>query len=277
MAGIVIIAIGHHNYYQMSATLAASIKANGSKAPICLLHDGNISMLSQDKQGMFDTNKVIPNKYYEKCPVKAKTFIYNLSPFDKTLYLDADMVILPGKNIDELMTSLEGVDFTIMNEISDYCVWADVSKLREYTGNISDAIRIYYSELIYFEKGEKTKKYFKEVQKCYSEIDFSNKVFAGGMADELAFIAASMKLRIYPHLDNWLPVFWHFRDKKHRHLQMHQLGQHYIGLSAGGNVTNGVTKSSYNNLSIHYSSVMGIQQPYKLNDKRNYLQERITI
>lgn len=276
MAGIVILALGHPNYTEMAVNLAASIKANGAKTPIALLHNGGYAALPPEKQAMFDRNIVVKEKYYERGYVQAKTHLYDISPYDKTLYLDADMITLIGVNFDPLIAELDGVPFTIMNEPAEYCIWAEVEDLREYCKS-NNPLHIMYSELMYFEKGEATKAYFQEVKKSHKEITFQKRAFAGGVADELAFIAASLKTGMMPHKPNWKPVFWHFRDKQHRHLQAHQLNKLYYGYSAGGNYTDKVTKFNYDTLALHYSQVMKIGQPYKLADKRSYLKERSII
>lgn len=277
MGGIVIIAIGHQNYTEMAVNLAASIKANGAQAPIALLHNGGYDSLPGDKQRMFEKNIRVKEKFYERGFIQAKTHLYELSPFDKTLYLDADMLALVGVNFDNLLSELDGVEFTIMNEKAEHCIWANVDDLRKYCGDSKEPLHIMYSELMYFEKGEKTKAYFAEVKKAHKEITFQIRAFAGGVADELAFIAASLKTGMMPHQSDWKPVFWDFRDKQHRHLQAHQLSKFYYGYSAGGNYTNKITKSNYNNLTLHYSQVMKYANPYKLVDKRAYLKERSII
>lgn len=269
--GILLLATGHANYYRMAVNLAASIKRHNP-----LIHISVVVDAFKDDCELFDGIILAHNSVL---PGELKTRIYDISPYDRTLYLDVDMIMLPDRDISELFTELEEVPFTIMNTCigDDYSVWVDGSAIRKATGNMSDPLPAYYSELIYFEKGEYTASYFKEVKYQYMTSELRGKQFAGGMADELAFILASMKDKVFPHKLNWLPVFWHFRDRKDTGLQPYQLAKKYYGYSLGGNRTPPHVKAQYDNLVSYYAQVMKVTKPYKAIDKRMYLPNRSKI
>lgn len=279
MTGVLLIAMGHENYLRMAVNLAASLKVSDSSVQIHLAHDGGLYNLPDNERALFDSEVIPADTAWHTSGqpdyIKPKTRMYDLSPFEKTLFLDVDMVWMTGRPVSELLAELDGTEFAIMNEgPKDYCYWADPGELREMVGG-EHPMYIYYSELVYFEKGQKTKDYFKRVQKNFDKPKPGTKTFAGSaMPDELAFIMASMQTGILPHKDNWLPVYWHFRDKKHRHLQPYQLSSMFYGYSIGGNVTPEYAKAHYNNLVSHYAKVMGISRPYQVRDKKSYIAER---
>lgn len=276
--GVMLIAMGHENYIKMAVNLAASLKAQ-SDVRIHLVHSGAFESLSEEGKRLFDTQELPPNSVWttngQPDYIKPKTRMYDLSPFDRTIYLDVDMVWMVGRDINSLVAELNGIPFTVMNEgPEEKCYWAEPSELREYTKS-ETPMYIFYNELIYFERTPEVKKYFSHVKKNFDLPKVKCKRFAGSaMPDELAFIIASLQTGIVPHRANWLPVYWYLRDKKFRHLQPYQLPGNIYGYSIGGNVTPEYAKAHYNNIVSHFSNVMGIKLPYKVRDKRSYISER---
>lgn len=275
--GILMIAIGHENYIKMAVNLAASIKAS-SDVHIHLVHDGKLWDCSQQGQQLFYSNGLpLPKLWHtgeREDPVKAKTRLYEVSPFDKTLYLDVDMIWL-NRSVDELLAELDGVDFAIMNQgQEEKSYWADPTEIRSIVG-YEHPMYVFYSELLYFEKGDRMKDFFKKVKDNYDKPKVKSKTFGSShMPDELAYIMASLQTGVLPHADNWLPVYWYLRDKKYRHLQPYQLADMFYGYSIGGNVTPQYAKAHYNNLATHYANSQGLKKPYQVRDKRSYIAER---
>jgi len=275
--GILMIAMGHENYIKMAVNLAASIKAS-SKVDIHLVHNGGYNELSDNEQALFTSNGIPPAEMWhikeKEDFVKAKTRLYELSPYDNTLFLDVDMIWL-FRPVDQLLKELEGVPFAIMNSgPEENCYWADPVEMRAYT-NSEHPMYVFYSEMVYFEKNPTTKAFFKQVKQNYDKPKIKSKEFAGShMPDELAYILASLQTGLLPHMDGWMPVYWYLRDKKHRHLQPYQLSQTFYGYSIGGNVTPQYGKAHYNNLSTHYANALGLKKPYQVRDKRSYIPER---
>jgi len=268
--GVLLIALGHENYMKMAVNLAASLKYNCPDIQIALVHDG----AGQIPDNLFQCNIMVPPGN----PIQYKTKLYELSPFQQTLYLDVDMIWLPGRNPEELFTTLAGIDFTIMNTGSgEYCIWAEADDIRQVAGNVDDPIYMFYSELIYFEKTGKAEAYFSMVQEIYTTATLTNRKFAGGMADELAYIIAALQTGTKPHQDKWCPVYWFYRNKKDAHLQPYQLQNNYYAYSIGGNQLPGYAKSHYNNLARLYAKHAGIAKPYLAQDKRYFLSNRTKI
>lgn len=275
--GIVMIAIGHENYVKMAVNLAASIKCN-SKLPIHLIHDDKWKDLLFKEQSLFDSNVIPIDKHWhsgdQTNPIKAKTRLYDLSPFDNTLYLDVDIIWL-NRPIDGLIDELKGVEFAIMNKgKEEVCWWADPADIRAITGN-EHPMYWFYSELIYFQRGDRMKDFFRKVKENYDKPKVKCKTFGNShMPDELAYIMASLQTGVLPHKDGWLPVYWYLRDTEYRHLQPYQLADMFYAYSIGGNVTPSYAKAHYNNLATHYANSQGLKKPYQVRDKRSYIAER---
>lgn len=268
--GILLIALGHKNYYRMAFNLALSIKAN-DEIPIALVNDGSIRI----DNALFDHSIILqPAK---EDIIKTKTLIYDLSPFDETIFLDVDMIMLKGRKISPLFDTLKPYsNWTMANTgIAGTSIWADINLIKKkYKGDMWN----YHSEFIYFKKSEAAKQYFDKVKEVYENEDveaikaikFSN----GRMADELAFQLASMQLNQYPHKQNFLPTFWHHRERKYLGLYLYQLPEQYIFYSIGGNTVPRGVANNYNTLASVYNKRAGLQSFYKAQNKRSFLPER---
>ncbi len=241
------IALGHENYIKMAVNLAASIRASDAQVSICLVHDGKYSALEPAARQLFDKQVKCPDQHCTTNGIqdfiKAKTRLYDLSPYQQTLFLDVDMVWLMDRPVSALLDELNEVDFTIMNiGPSEKCYWAEPDDLRHALGP-DNPMYVFYSELVYFEKSDRSKRFFKKVKQAFDKPIVSSRTFgSSAMPDELAFIIASLQTGVLPHKDNWLPIYWHFRDKGKRHLQPYQLAKEYYGYSIGGNVARSMQK-----------------------------------
>lgn len=273
--GILLIATGDKYYMDLAINLAVSIKANSS-LPIHLVHSDNGSTYIQKSEQLFKSITVIQDYIL---PFGLKTQLYRLSPFDATLYLDVDMLILPGTDLEKCMNDLSGTSFAIINKYhkEDVSIWSDPKELRQLTGNQEPGMYHYFSECIYFEKNDETEKYFKEVKQAYEEPGIEYKKIANQMPDELAYTIASMRTGIVPHSKDWCPIFWHLRNRKDTHLQIYQLNKKYIAYSVGGNMLPQYVKASYDNLLTLYENKLQLKGLRRIAEKRIVLRDRIKI
>lgn len=273
--GVLILALGHNNYYQMAMVLAASIKSNDVDLPICLVTDYNVDALDAK---LFDTvkkptKKIISNGDF----IKAKLWMYDFSPFEETIFLDADQVVLEGKKLVSVFNELKNIELTFSNTgKSDISVWADVNEVKKIYGD--KPFWNFHSEFVYFKKSSETKKYFDVAKNIYNEnkIKSANKFANGNMADELAFQCAAMVTGFYPHKENWLPNFWFDRGGNLSRIYPWQLTD-YCTYSIGGNSIPQNVKNNYNILAKHYFAKLGLSNPYQVVDKKTFLPERKLI
>lgn len=273
--GILIFSLGHPYYCRYAYNLAVTIKAV-ENISICLVHDySSITHLSEDQLDIFDIR--IPSTLPPNCG--AKLNCYDLSPFEKTLVLDADMVWLPKQKPSELFESLNDVDFTAITEGSTdnpsahYFFWANIEEIREKY-KITGVVHQLRTEVMYFKKTEQNERMFKRAQSIYHNHGLSYvKEFAGGIPDEMAINIAAGIEGIEPHSVTWRPSYW---AQLHRNQipPLDQLYREYYLLSAGGNMNTENVKRLYNTIVKAQAPKLGLAFSFPLQSKHSFLENR---
>ena len=282
--GIIIYALGHENYYRMAENLAASLIANNSVkddikiALVCDDHNNigqsqlfdNLIKLEEEK--FIINGKVVFNN--------ATILVYDLSPYDITIKLDADMIWIESRKPSSLFNELESYDLTFSNRGFGWgkqnSVWADEEEIKKaYKLTGEEKLYKIFGEFLYFKKTAANKKYFQKVNEIYQKPKVKCSSFSNGtMTDELAFQIACITKGIYPHKYNFTPVYNSFLGyEKLNRKYPYELVDFYA-YSIGGNTTNAFMKTNYNNLAKHYFAKLGLSNPYQVVDKRNFLPER---
>jgi hypothetical protein len=271
--GILLIALGAPEYGWMAANLAASIRYGDKDVPIHLVwSDRSISQLSDAHKKLFTSMAECPAEYYTRrstvnsqqstataqstvngqqstgqpSPVprppsleyiKAKTHLYDLTPFDETLFLDVDMYILPHVRISNIINSLsEKCDYTIKNRgcppaKGAYAFWFDLDEAKDHFKTKNKFYQS-QSEFVFFKKTDIMQLFFDEVRNIFDHPPIPSVDFRGGVSDEYAFNLAMAANGIYPHEDNYIPVYWPFLEGRHDWNKV--IVQKYIGFSLGG-------------------------------------------
>lgn len=277
--GILLIALGHSNYRHMAITLAASIRDSDPGLQICLASDQDYGT---DQPGLFDLFKLIPKKFYqvkgENEYIKSKLYMYELSPFEETIFLDVDQIVIPGRKLSPVFQELAGIDITCSNTgLAESSVWVDLAEVKNIYG-ADKQFWNFHSEFFYFKKCDRVAGYFKAAQKIYAKTNLktAKKFGHGRMADELAFQLASLETGIYPHKINWIPNFWFNRHKDLAGRYPYQLND-FLTYSIGGNHLPPFIKAQYNILSKSLFTRLKRSGPYQVTDKRTFLPERNKI
>ena len=259
----------------MAVVLAASIKANEPDMPICLVTDNDVKdshvglfriIKKPTKKSIYKGNKI---EY-----IKAKLFMYNFSPFEETLFLDVDQIMIDGCKLMPIFEELASIDLTFSNTgLANTSVWADINEVQKLYGN--KPFWNFHSELVYFKKSKEVKKYFDTAINVYEEnkIKSATKFANATMADELAFQCAAIITGIYPHKQNWCPNFWYDRDHSNSRKMPYELTA-YTTYSIGGNSMPQNVKNNYNILAKHYFAKLGLSNPYQVVDKKQFLPDR---
>ena len=295
--GILLLALGQPHYGNYAANLAMSIKFNCPDMPIALIHDeGAIRHISADKRlQLFDKLIEAPKDIYvvngHARYIRAKNFLYQLSPFDETLFLDADIILFPNSTskINDLFAELSDYDFTMSNrghfdmanlQMNDYSQWANLYDLKKAYAIKKGKYYGIHSEFIWFKKSAKNDKFFSlvaditkdfddyttisnDVKAHHSAVSLINEtivkraVFGGGTPDELPYAIAIAKLKHYPHKDDYNPIYWELADNIRLIHNVKNLYSQYTGLSWGGNRTPSETTKLYNLLVKFYSGKGG--------------------
>lgn len=295
--GVLLIALGHQQYGRMAFNLLVSIRAADPDMPVALVHnDTSLSHLTQRQREMFSQLIRCPDELYNhnggRAYVKPKCWAYDLSPFDKTLFLDADMVLMAGKRISTLMAELSGKDFTIKNTGSydietkqhagnpqyGYGGWEtarlhDLASMYDVTAGHFTQLQ---GEVFYFEKSDVTARVFQYAQQAWTD---QRAFLVGGfggqnMNDELAFIIALAREGICAHSSPWVPSYWYLLEGGPSRLNRTSALNDFWLLSAGGHNVPEPIISFYNDLvgKAHYQ--MNLRPLFPLKRKIDYLVER---
>lgn len=228
MKGILTIAIGSHFYGHLAEALAKSVRKH-STIPISVIADEDgLTGIANPK--LFD--QIIEPKFvhyldnYVFNPFKLKTYIYDYSPYEETLYIDADNIFI--KPLDTLFDTLEGSDFQIhevkrwTKENWDRCamVWA-----KNVGVSIQDIIDIYEcgddatypeynSSFVWFKKNPKNAEYFGYVKGYYLDRRTKYKAVGKCYPDELAWNITSAKMNHFGKISGFKPIYHTWESSK---------------------------------------------------------------
>ncbi len=263
----------------MAYQLAYSIKAN-EDIQITLISN-NHNFLTEDQKKTFDSivsYEANPQEY-----LRTKTKLYELSPYDETIYLDVDMLALNNKLFSTLFDELKDIDFTMATRgATPYekwdlktSMWGDLSKLKDK----HKGAKWYQlsSEFIYFKKTKEIKKLFKVANDQYDKVTEFNK-FGNVMADEFAFGLSCCINNIYPHKETFTPICWAHAEKRSMKEIDPYINDNYYGYSMGGKHSHPQQQAYYLNMLKYYQ--MRTKKRIEVfipKSKNYYLPERHTI
>lgn len=278
--GVLLIATGHKNYYRMAAVLAASIRCTGGLS-VCLVTDADIP---EREKHLFDIVKKPVRKYMtQKYPdgervefIKNKVHMYDYSPFEETIFLDVDQVVIHGRSLAKIFDEMEGIDFSMSNtgEANGMSIWCDIDEVQEIYGK--KPFWNFHSELVYFRKSIEASLFFAAAIEVYNDnkVPSATKFAGAAMADELAFQCAAIITGIYPHKQHWTPNYWHDRHTQRQNMMYTYELTDYTTYSIGGNRIPARVKKNYNTLAKAYFAKLGLLNPYEVVDKQHFLPER---
>lgn len=288
--GILLLACGHPNYGRMALNLAVSLKVTDPEIKIALAFSGS----SLNHIGHYNLtpfiDEFIPVPYEAFTRegkiewIKAKTYMYDLSPFDETIFLDVDMIWHPIMQVSSLFDTFGKSDLTFQNRgfldlkgadlPKDYSMWADVNEIKKYYGFKSGKYYQLHSEFVFFRKCDKVAKFFEDAKFIYDHLLVKSFVFGGGIPDELPFGIAMIQNKLYPHTTPFTPVYWEVTEKRSMHREPGKLYREFYAYSTGGSFHSKTMKIFYDNLAKFFFGKAGLQNPYILQNKRDYVPER---
>jgi hypothetical protein len=276
--GILLLATGHPYYSHMAFNLFVSLRSLAPDLPIAILHDGQgFKLLEGWQHDSFTQAIQLPSKLVGGDPYRVKLYLDELTPFDKTLFMDVDMLWNNFRSPMDLLGELDGIEFTMINRgrvssaDSTLSRWVSLSE-------VGDAYKLdeFYdisSEMVYFEG---TPKVFAEARKVYAKPKVKVAAFGAGLPDEAFFMIAIEKLGIQLHQSPFEPSYWEPRYFPKQHSRSHIAD--FYALSVGGAFTSNHIKKIYDSLIKHYYSSLGIAaQPYQLQNKSRIIKERRKI
>jgi hypothetical protein len=282
--GVVIIALGSPHYGKLAANAAASIRYGDKSVKIHLVHSGgSISHLTPAHKSLFTSMSKCPGSFMIKDGkvnyIKAKTCAYQLSPFDETLLIDADLLWFGGKPVSILMDELKAVDFAIQsrgvhdfhtgNTRGKYTHWCNVNEARK-AYSLSGELYQLSSEVIWFKKCSGTKKLFGKIEQIYNKPKIKPSVeFAGDLPDELAFNIACSIMDVKPRSANEVFVYWDYMDRKNAPTWQSVLSNYYA-FSAGGNDMPATAISRYSQMARAHANALRLPYHFNIYPKRKW-------
>ena len=125
LKGTCLLAVGNPCFGQYAYNLAASIKYKDPDASICVFTEGNtLHALGDNKNAIFDYILPAPlealyMKNHRRYPNRFKLSLHRYSPYDYTIYLDADSIWISSHRITELFDRFIGADVDFAGQCED--------------------------------------------------------------------------------------------------------------------------------------------------------------
>ena len=268
-SGILLIAIGKGVYSHWAANMAASLRYNNPDIPIAIAVDSNCKkFIPQAEMKLYD--HVIEIETGKPGWIKLNMDLY--SPFEKTMYLDVDGLCV--RDIKPLFELCEGKAVASQvvgtwDETAETwtCQWMGLPDVKK-TYKLPEKYNIQEinSSFMYFEKGKKADKFFKQARENYNE-NYKT-IWGGAFPDELAYNVATAQVGIDLDLDMHPINFLLYKEVIP--------DNYFIGLY--GALQNQFLKTYrvYERYStLFFSKVMGYSSPYKYHNlmKKKYILE----
>lgn len=279
--GIISVACGHPYYGRMAYCLCLTIKnADPSTHFTVIQSPGSLAHLSESQLAVFDNIIDIPEGSPIGCG--AKLWANLVTPYERTLLLDADMLWLPERKPGQLFNELADVDFTAITEgfapgemHPKYFLWADESDIRNTWPIKSERLYQWRSEVMYFNKN--ADELFAKAREVFLNPRLkTEQLYAGGTADELGLGIAAGILDAHPHLYKWQPAYWHLMNEG-KIPEFSWLYANYYLASFGANYASGNSKKLYDMLVKSSCYNRGVQHVFPLISKKEFIPERIKM
>jgi hypothetical protein len=286
--GISIIALGHNYYGQLAFNLALSLKANDPLIKIALLHDtGAISTLKPWHTVFFDKMIQLPEETYIQDEIrqyqKAKLYVDKYTPFDYTIYLDADTLWIPGRRASWMFGECMCFDFSIQTnaiynvetkKISSnrYLFWGNPEEICNYYNIKTGVLPQTMSTFFYFNKQDPgVQKLFIKMREIYADPKAPCKQWANGKPDEFCFNVACATENCIPPLLHYRPIYFsETEDVKPKE----EIFKYFWAITNGGNKTRPAIIDIYNQLLNQYCKQMKVPDRFYHIDKKDILIER---
>lgn len=160
--GYITMAFGHEKYFKQAWSLAKTIGLRDGKRPISLLYHGKVP---DQYAGVF--SHLIPMRLPLLKGYLDKMYFYELSPFEKTIYIDSDCLLVKD-DIDFWWKTLNGTPLTVTGDIKKsghWGGWTDIAEICK-KANVPYVVTM-NGGVIYAEKCVTTSSFFDTVFDLY--------------------------------------------------------------------------------------------------------------
>lgn len=271
--GVLIYAFGEPKFGILAFNLALSIKINDPNANITCLHSENaMNSVSGEKLKYFDQLIKLPISALtydgKKDYFRAKLDVYENSPYDETLYLDADMFWHEGKRISELMNICAQWDYTMQIDrivnlqdslaVREFNSWANGETYKQKY-NFPEAGKLLNvgSYFIFFKKNGRFKELTAETINLYNADKNAASYRENQIADEHYWIAAMGKTQMNPGpSENWQT----FMPIAHQHYVNWKKTNKWWGSTFPGTRESSVIKEYYQKHMSYYYRLANLEK-----------------
>lgn len=276
-------ALKHSLYGRYAYNLALSIKSADPTQQVCVIADDvGISHLHEGQRMIFDKIIKPPAECYMRddktVPLVCKFYLNELTPYEQTLFVDADMIFSPLAKFSEFWEQMQGVEWTMANRgkndpdkgISE---WVNADKLKEAYDDITQWVDL-SSEWICWKKSDLSDSIFVRARQYYDEGKLTTRSFAGDKPDEPFFNLALNSVGHQPHLMPYQPTYWQPAVKKF--MSAVEIKKQYLAFSVGGRMIPKQQQVIYDEFCKNASYRMNMPT-FKVTHKMNSLPERTVI
>lgn len=292
MKAFVIIATGHPNYGEMALNLCLSIKAN-SNTHVCLIYTSSaVSTIVGNGIKHFDT--LLPCNYItseynnpstQAFYLKLKSYDYLKGIASEVIILDADTIIIPGKNLDSWFR--HEIDFvayindsfdykTNSYKTKEYHFWCEPPEMNKYFPISEDAIMPQINaSFIYFRyfsfaspclRNDFAKYIFAKALLIWYDNSFPYKKYRGSKTEEVCLNIACAIEGYKPPQIPYRPLYMECYSES---IDVTYIQHRFNAFSMAGSRYDHNITSLYNRLSDYYREYFGLRNQfhYKKNSK----------
>lgn len=275
MRGIVTMALKHPLYGKYAYNLALSIKSADMRQQVAVIADEEGLRHLHPGQRMIFDHIIEPASAQ---PLVNKFHLHELSPFEETLFVDADMIFSPMADFNEFWRSMSNVEWTMANRGLDDLIkgiseWTTMQDLEEAYGGVDQWYDL-SSEWIYFKKNDLSYTIFVNAEMYYEENKLKVRAFAGDRPDEPYFNLALISVGHKPHQAPYQPTYWQPAMKGFPGVMGIKKG--WMAFSVGGKTIPQQQQVVYDELAKNASFRMNMPS-MKIAQKMNQLSERKVI
>lgn len=284
-AGALILAAGKPYYGERAWNCAVTLKANQADLPVALACTRSaISSLTVEQLALFDALVYdVEKDVADGDFMRAKTRMFWYSPWDATMYLDADTAWCPGRIPAKLFQEIGKYDFTaqcntyfnIEKGVSGnvgYTYWGEARKIADYYSLKSGRLPQLNSSFLWWKKNTRTENLFAIAAREYDNPNAPLQIpFRSGKPDEFFFNVACASTGILPHRFHWHPLHLPYLHKKEVVPSMIQ-SRHW-GMTLAGNVMKKVSYNIYNKWVEEAAERKGYSTFFPHIDKREVIPE----
>ncbi len=289
-------ALGSRVWGDFALNLCLSIRATNPKAKIGLIHDGRaIDGLEEDVQRFFDYSYRLGDSEFVTSYEQAfytKTQLWDIAKiiapdYEACIYLDADVLMLPGRSVDDWFAQHRNLAFTAWNNGyynyenkatfgRGYTFWCEPEDAKAYFNNeqnkgLWNAMPQINSSFLYFKPRPLSRLLFSAALNVWMDKGFKYKPYKGVKPDELCFNVACAMTGVMPHQNPYYPVFFQFASENHEEVYiMH--GWPALGFAGEGRQSEHLC-AMYNRYVAYYRMAFGIDDEWAFDNTVKQLQD----